>query len=109
MADPSPDRYSVNIPAVIRERFLLEADWARPRGLLDDLRAALREIELRLAVEPLDWGESRETLEHLGLQMRCGMSRMVTVLYGVSERHRAVFVKDLRYNRNYRPRPGGGG
>lgn len=37
------------------------------------------------------------------VQMRCGTSRMVTVLYGVVEGRDLVFVKEFRINRKYRP------
>ncbi len=109
MPAPSPDRYAVGIPGVVRERFAADQTWARSHGLRGALGAALREIDFRLSVEPGEWGESREWLEFLQVQLRCGTSRMVTVLYGVDERHRIVWVKEFRVNRNYRPRAPEGG
>ena len=85
------------------------ASFARENGRLDEYKVALREIDYRLSVEPDEWGESREFLEHIRVQMRCGTSRMVTVLYGVDGPHRSIWVKEFRLNRNYRPRPGGAG
>ena len=49
-------------------------------GLLSEFAAAVREIDFRLTVEPHEWGESREFLKHLRVQLRCGTSRMVTVV-----------------------------
>src|SRR5947208_2446491 len=108
MPDPSPDRFSIDMSSATRARLKADAEWARERGLLPDFTAALREIEYRLSVEPEDWGESRERLVHLRVQMRCGTSRMLTVMYGVFEDHRTVYVREFRLNRNYRPRPSGG-
>lgn len=99
MADPALHAERVRGPtrAVARRR-----GWGAG-GLFDEYLAALKEIEFRLTVEPHEWGESREHLDHLRVQLRCGTSRMVTVLYGVSDARDVVFVKEFRINRKYRP------
>ena len=63
----------------------------------------MREIDFRLTIEPHEWGESREYLEYLRVQMRCGTSRMVTVLYGVAEVADVVFIREFRINHKYHP------
>ena len=68
-----------------------------------EFAAAVREIDFRLTVEPHEWGESREYLPYLRVQMRCGTSRIVTVLYGVAEDRDVVFVREFRINRGYVP------
>jgi hypothetical protein len=103
VSDPSPRRFSVGMSAAQRDQLRVEAEWARSSGLFDEYLAALKEIEFRLTVEPSDWGESREWLPGLRVQLRCGTSRMVTVLYGVAADADEVFVKEYRINRKYRP------
>lgn len=74
-------------------------------GWLSEFGAAMREITFRLTVEPHEWGESREYLPFMRVQLRCGISRMVTVLYGVAEDRDVVLVKEFRVNRKYKPDP----
>lgn len=110
MPEPEPPsaRYSLNIPVIVRERLRTDGAWLQASGLVPEFAVAMREIEYRLVVEPDEWGESRERLEYLDLQMWCGTSRLVTVLYGVDVGRRIVVVKEFRINHNYRPRPTGG-
>ena len=103
MPEPPPRRYKVGISAAQSDQLSAERSWAEASGLLGEYVAALKEIEFRLTVEPQDWGESREYLPELRIQMRCGTSRMVTVLYGVAEDADTVFVKTFRINRSYTP------
>jgi hypothetical protein len=98
-----PRRFTVGISTAQRELLKTEATWAIAIGLATEFVAALKEIEFRLTVEPNDWGESRERLPALRIQMRCGTSRMVTVLYGVAEDRDVVFVREYRVNRNWKP------
>ena len=58
---------------------------ALEKGLRDEFLAALREVNYRLTYEADEWGESREIFQELSIQMRCGTSRMITVLFGAHE------------------------
>lgn len=103
MSDPSPRRFKVSMSAAQIEQLRAEADRSQAIGLYDEYAAAMREIEFRLTVEPNDWGESRERLPVLRVQLRCGISRMITVLYGVSEERDIVFVREYRVNHRWKP------
>lgn len=100
-----PRRFQLNISGAQADLLRSERALAVARGVLPEYLAALREIEFRLTVEPHEWGESREYLQHLRLQVRCGTSRMITVLYGVAEDRDVVFVREFRFNRRWRPAP----
>lgn len=103
MAELPPRRFTVGASAAQREHLRVETLWAIASGRAAEFAAALREIEFRLTVEPHEWGESREYLPVMRVQMRCGMSRMVTVYYGVAEDRDVVFVREYRVNRNWKP------
>jgi hypothetical protein len=103
MPEPPPRRFKVGISKAQSDQLLAERSRTEASGLLSEYIAALKEIEFRLTVEPADWGESREYLADLRVQMRCGTSRMVTVLYGVAEETDNVFVKEFRINKSYSP------
>lgn len=103
MSEPCPRRFKVSMSAAQSDLLVTEGKRARASDLLPDFLAALKEIDFRLTVEPDDWGESREYLPELRVRMRCGTSRMVTVLYGVAEDTDVVFVKEFRINRTYTP------
>lgn len=98
----SPDRYSVGLSESQREQLFGEDEWALKQSLRDEFRKALAEIDYRLRFEADEWGESREVLQHLAVQMRCGTARMITVVYGVDDANKVVFVKEFRINRDYR-------
>jgi hypothetical protein len=99
---PSPERFRVAISGAQHEQLVNEDTWAAQHGLREEYRTALRELNYRLAYEANEWGESRELLRELNVQMRCGTSRMITVLFGVNEFRKIVFVKEFRINRKYR-------
>ena len=103
MSESPQRRFTVGASAAQRELLKTEAAWAIANGLAAEFVAALKEIEFRLTVEPNDWGESRERLAVMRVQMRCGTSRMITVLYGVAEDRDVVFVREYRVNRNWKP------
>ena len=105
MTEEPPRRFEVSTSVAQREMLKAEAVWAAANDLDAEYVAALKEIEFRLTVEPHDWGESRDYLPYVRVQMRCGTSRMVTVLYGVAEDRDVVFVREFRVNRRYPPRP----
>lgn len=103
MADPR--RFVVSISPAQREKLAEVREWAESNGMLSDFALAMREITFRLTVEPHEWGESREYLPFMRVQLRCGVSHMVAVLYGVVEARDIVLVKEFRINRNYKPGP----
>lgn len=105
MPEPPPRRFILSISGAQADVLVAERNWAVTHGLLSEYVAALKEIEFRLTVEPHEWGESREYLPVMRVQMRCGTSRMVTVLYGVAEDEDYVFVREFRVNRRYIPKP----
>jgi hypothetical protein len=80
----------------------MKTSWAIQHGLREVYRTALRELNYRLTIEANEWGESRELLSELNVQMRCGTSHMITVLFGVDVARKKVFVKEFRINRKYR-------
>jgi hypothetical protein len=103
VSESPPRRFTVGTSAAQRELLKTEAARAIANGLAAEFVAALKEIEFRLTIEPNDWGESRERLPALRIQMRCGTNRMITVLYGVAEDRDVVFVREYRVNRNWKP------
>lgn len=98
-----PRRFRVSVPQIQAEALTAERTWAEASELLPAFAVALREINFRLTVEPHEWGESREFLPNIRIQLRCGTSRMITVLYGVTEDADEVFVREFRINRNWKP------
>ena len=103
MPELPPRRFEVGASAAQRDLLKTEAAWAIANGCAAEFVAALKEIEFRLSVEPNDWGESRERLPVLRIQLRCGTSRMVTVLYGVAEDRDVVFIREYRVNHAWKP------
>lgn len=95
--------YRIAISRAEHDKLLQWANWADEADLRSDYIACLKELEFRLGYEPGEWGESRETLSNLGLQMRIGTCRVITVSYGVHENNKTVFVKQFRLNTKYRP------
>ncbi len=87
------------------EKLATAREWAETNGLLSEFAAAMREIDFRLKIEPQEWGESREYLPVVRVQIRCDTSRMVTVLYGVAEDRDVVFVREFRINHRYTSKP----
>ena len=76
--------------------------FSEESDLQSEYLATLHELNFRLSYEADEWGESRETLSAMGLEMRCGSCRMLTVLYGIHAISHTVFVKTVTLNRRYR-------
>jgi hypothetical protein len=72
------------------------AGVATAAGRRDEFLRWLRELDFRLTREPHEWGESREYLPVLQLQIRFGTVGDVTVWYGVNAEARTVYVKRFR-------------
>ena len=105
MPEPPPRRFAVEMSSAQAAHLRSEGAWANESGLLAEYLAAIDEIDFRLRVEPHEWGESREYLPFMRMQLRCGFSRMVTVHYGVAEDEDRVLVKEFRINRRCTSRP----
>lgn len=103
MPNSSPNEFKVSISSAQNQILIDGAEWAAKQKLKKEFLASLKEIEFRLKFEPDDWGEGREFLPKLQIHMRCGTCRMISVLYGVDDRRRVVYVKRFRINKRYRP------
>jgi hypothetical protein len=66
-----------------------------------DFLAGLREMNYRLEFEADEWGESRERIETMRLEMRVGTCRMLTVIYGIHEQSRTVIVKRINLHPSF--------
>ena len=96
MADSPAGRFSVLISRVRMEELERMADAAERAGNLPAFVRWLKELDYRLAHEPHEWGESRETLPVIGVEVRVGTVGTITVWYGVNMEARTVFVKRFR-------------
>lgn len=94
--DDSPGPFRVLIPRAQMEALERMADGATAAGRRDEFLRWLRELDYRLAREPHEWGESREVLPVLKLEIRFGTVGEVTVWYGVNVEARTVYVKRFR-------------
>ena len=92
MTDPSPGPFRVVISRAQMEA--LEGMAAVvPRA---EFLRWLRELDYRLSREPDEWGESREFLPAVGLQVRFGAVGRLAVWYGVKAETRTVYLKRFR-------------
>ena len=98
---PPPDIFRVAISGAQSETLTAGATWATQNNLRLEYIAALKEIDYRLRYEAQEWGEGREWLAELGIRMRCRTCKMITVLFGVDETRRVVYVKQFRINTRY--------
>ena len=98
---PPPDIFRVAISTAQSEVLADGGAWATQNNLRSEYVAALKEIDFRLKFEAHEWGEGRELLAELGIRMRCGMCKMITVLFGVDEARKVVYVKQFRINKRY--------
>lgn len=96
MADAPAPRFLVSTPGRwadhLRDIAEREVDAGRGPGIA----AALTEIDFRLRHEADEWGEGREYLPVLDIQLRVGIVGPVTVWYGVDAARRIVYVKRFR-------------
>lgn len=70
MPEPPPRRFAVGMSSAQAAQLRSEGAWANESGLLAEYLAAMEEIDFRLRVEPQEWGESREYLPVLRVQIR---------------------------------------
>lgn len=66
-------------------------------GRAAEVDALLQELDYRLRYEADEWGESREYLPVLRVQMRFGTVGPISVWYGVQIEARVVFVREFRF------------
>ena len=87
-----PD-FQVSHPQAVLEEFRRMLDLAHARGILPVTIRASRWILEELARTPMEFGESREYLSHLGLHLRIGFAGPLFVEFAVNLSHRLVFVR----------------
>lgn len=97
MADAPPPRFKVVLKQADRDLLRQWADAAIHAGGHEEFVHLLKALNFRLSYEADEWGESREDLPALGLQMRFGAVGRLSVHYGVHLERALVFVKEFRY------------
>jgi hypothetical protein len=75
---------------------------AATRGFLDSYVAAVKIIEHRLTMDPLEWGDPQNRLRNLQLLLFHGIQSPLHVYYAVDEARRIVYVQEIK------PLPGRG-
>jgi hypothetical protein len=75
------------------QEFRTLLDSARDRGILPLTLRASRWILEELARTPMEFGESREYLQHLDLHLRIGFAGPVSVEFAVNLPNRMVFIR----------------
>jgi hypothetical protein len=96
MAGNGPSRQLEFAPRVTEELKHLGIT-ARRFGRWDRLRASVREIEDRLVLTPLEWGDPNFRLRQLGLTMFNGVAGMLHGYYAVDEARRTVYIKRVKF------------
>jgi hypothetical protein len=98
----SPPAYHIDFGQRVRNELRVLAFRATRKGLLAPLIASLREMEKRLEVDPIGWGDPLYQYSVLGWLLYQRAVNPVHVSYGVDETRKIVYVKSIR------PFPGGG-
>lgn len=96
MADESPTPFRVVISRAQMEEQERMAAAATAAGTRAEFVRWLKELDYRLTREADEWGESREVLPVLKLQIRFGAVGGLAVWYGVNVETRTVYVKRFR-------------
>jgi len=91
------DRYDVSASLAARERFRHAIEKARVAGQFDVAVQAAKWIREELARTPLEFGESREVLPAMQLQVRVAFVRPLGVKFGVHEVEKKVFITSFMY------------
>jgi len=102
-ADEEPVRFQVLIATQWMDELKAMSAEAERLGRKAEFVASLKELDFRLRCEPHDWGESREYLPVLDLEIRFGVAGLITVWYGVSVAERVVYVKMFRLRGGLEP------
>lgn len=96
MADEASPPFRVIIPRARMEELERFADAAAVTGTQIEFVRWLKELDYRLKHEPHEWGESRQFLPILQLEIRFGSVGELTVWFGVNVETRIVYVKRFR-------------
>jgi hypothetical protein len=93
----SPSRFRVTIDGAPADQLRAFGAAAKAAGRLSAFSAVMREIDYRLKYEADEWGESRDDLPVMKLQVRFGTVGPVSVWYSVHTEAREVFVREFRF------------
>jgi hypothetical protein len=104
--DDSPGPFRVLISGARMEELDRMTRVATAVGRRGEVLRWLRELDFRLTREPHEWGESREVLPVLQLEIRFGTVGDITVWYGVNVETRTVYVKRFRLRGDRNPGTG---
>lgn len=99
MNGESPLRFRVHVSKVQMDKLKQGAAIAKQHRETSEFVACLKEINFRLEFEADEWGESRDQLENLEMEVRFGSTKMLSVWYGVNKSTKQVFVKEFLIRR----------
>jgi hypothetical protein len=87
--------YRVVYPEVVRQDLMRLGETARQLGFSGEFASAVKTVDARLRLAPLEFGEALYTLRHLGLEMRAAAVFLLGVRYAVDEARRIVYVLEV--------------
>jgi hypothetical protein len=91
------ERYQLAVSGAARQQLERALHLARQAGKrLEGIRAA-RWILEELERTPMEFGESREHLDAMGVEVRVAFVRPLKVRFAVNEDERVVFVQRFEY------------
>jgi hypothetical protein len=90
--------FQVSHSQQVMEDFRRILDLARDRGILRVTLRASRWILEELARTPMEFGESREYLPHLGLHLRIGFAGPIYAEFAVNLPNRIVFIRHIDWS-----------
>lgn len=91
-----PINYRVSQPKLVTDQFLQLFARAEQLGLRNIFLEASEYAMDELAYDPLHFGESRETLPHLELEMRVAFALPIYVEFAIHERTHQVFIRRFK-------------
>lgn len=91
------DWFRYHIPPAPSDRLRDFAVRETRAGRRAEAQAALRELDYRLTYEADEWGESRDYLPTIRVQMRFATAGPISVWFGVDEANRFVQVREVRF------------
>ena len=89
--------YRVSTSGFVLDQFRAIVEIARSQDQLKLVRDSGDWIMKELKSAPSSFGESREDFPEAGLQMRIGFSGPITVLFGVLEKSKNVFIRSFKW------------
>jgi len=87
--------YRVDWAKNTRELFVELADRAARKGVRKEFLEAAKTVFHRLHTDPLIFGDPRFHLPDMDVEVRTGMVSLLFVEYGVNEKEKLVWVRDL--------------